>query len=739
MVAGASPIPSGDTIIHQVITASFDVALTGAHEAALTSFIANLSNPASSHYQHYLTTAQFARTFGATTSVVSRVSNYFASYGIGVGTLSKGRVILHLSGTTTAIARAFATPVATVRRSDGVLAAQFTAHATLPSSLANDVVGVAGLSSVVAPTSSLTTSRATSLATTPGTCPSAGSQLSTPNSLGGYPVQQQAQLYGLSTAWAAGFDGTGQTIAAYELGTYSASNLSTYDTCYGLNPSISTTNVDGGSVGAPNEEATLDIEEISALAPGATIKVYQGPNNGAGPTDIYQQIADDNIATIVSVSWGDCEADPNGDVAAEQAIFQQMAAQNQTVIAAAGDNGSSDCTGITNNNPAVDDPASQPLVTGVGGLTVNSISPLHETVWNNGPSGGGGGGGRSIQWSHPSWQVAPGISTTETARLVPDLSAMADPNTGFIRYFGTSWRSIGGTSIAAPLVSAIVAVAAQSCGASRLGFINPSLYKMASTGFVDVTTGTNDVYGVGSYSAGPGYDMASGLGSPNGAAFIAGLCLASYDAAKSSFAISSSTAPLNGAFIHVTATLHNSNDSPMANATLNVSATASGTGSNGQLLINGDATSANARGHASYAVTTDASGLAEFDVTTTMAGPVAITLTYGTATIYSSTVTFKAAQIATTVPGTPSITRLASIIGGFLLSVKAPLSNGGSPVTSYQYSLNHGLSWKSLGKSTTVRVSNLARGATYLVTVRAENINGVSGASAARTIVTRKK
>lgn len=739
-VAGSSPIPNSDAVINKQISATFDVALRGTNSASLTTFIANLSNPASPQYRRYLTTAQFAQQFGATSSTVAAVTNYFNNYGVSVGTLSKGRIILHLSGSTTAIASAFATPVATVRRSDGVLAAQFAAPATLPRAIANDVVGVAGLSTVVPPSSNLTTTHATPRVVTPGTCPSAGSQSTTPNALGGYPVQQQAQLYGLSSAWAAGFNGAGQTIAAYELGPYSAADLSVYDTCYGLSPSISTISVDGGATDrSGSDEATLDVEEISALAPGAAIIVYQGPNNGSGPIDLYQQIADDNVATVVSVSWGDCEADPSGSVDVEQPIFEQMAAQNQTVIAASGDNGSSDCTDITNNSPAVDDPASQPLVTGVGGLTVNSTSPLSQTVWNNGSSGGGGGGS-SVVWTRPLWQVAPGITSTETMRMVPDLSTMADPDTGFIQYFtGIGWQSIGGTSVAAPLVSSIVAVAAQSCGASRLGFINPSLYAMANTGFVDVTTGSNDIFGVGSYSAHPGYDMASGLGSPNGAAFIAGLCPAAYDPTESSFAVSSSSVAVNGPGIQVTALLHNTNNSPMANTTISVTATSTGSASSGQLLINSDPTSATGSGQASYAITTDATGTATFDVTTTAPGAVALTLSAGSTAIYSTSVIFTSAHVATTVPGIPTITKLAANVGGFSLSVRAPLSNGGSAVTSYQYSINGGSKWSSLGISTSINVRNLVKGKTYKVTVRAINANGASSASASKSIVTRKK
>ena len=739
MVAGSSPIPSTDVIVNRAITTSFDVALNGANDAALTSFIADLSNPASPQYRRYLTTAQFAQRFGATASTVAAVTKYFTRYGIEVDTLSKGHIILHLRGSTTVIAKAFDTPVATVRRSDGVLAAQFTSPATLPSAIARDVAGVGGLSTVAPPTPNLTVPRATAHAVTPGTCPSAGSQSTTPNSLGGYPVQQQAQLYGLSSEWAAGFDGAGQTVAAYELGPYSAADLSIYDACYGVGPSVTTTTVDGGPSGAPIDEATLDIEEITALAPGAAIRVYQGPNNGAGPIDLYQRIADDNIATIVSVSWGDCEADPNGSVAVEQPIFEQMAAQNQTVIAASGDNGSSDCSGLTNNSPAVDDPASQPLVTGVGGLTVNSISPLRQTVWNSASSGGASGGGESIAWTRPSWQVAPGITPIETGRLVPDLSTMADPSTGFIQYFKGAWGSIGGTSIGAPLVSALVAVAAQSCGTNRLGFINPSLYAMASTGFADVTTGSNDVKAVGSYSAGLGYDLASGLGSPNGAPFIAGLCPASYDAAKSTFALSTTNALANGVGIHVTATLHNTNNSPLANASVSVTATTASAAPSGQLIIDGDPASATAIGQASYAIATDANGMVAFDVTTTTPGPVALTLTYGTALIYSSTVTFSSPHVAASVPGRPTIAKVTASVGGFSLSVRAPSNNGGSAITSYQYSINGGSKWSSSGNSTLIKVRNLVQGKTYTVIVRALNANGASVSSGAKLIVTRKK
>jgi subtilase family serine protease len=432
-----------------------------------------------------------------------------------------------------------------------------------------------------------------------------------------------------------------------------------------------------------------------------------------------------------------------------------MSAQGQTVVSAAGDAGSSDCNGITNNDLAVDDPASQPFVTGVGGLSINSISPLSETVWDTpvkSGNAGAGGGGISVLWTRPTWQVATGIASSETMRLVPDLSALADPNTGFIQYFtGTGaglchkncaagWDAIGGTSVGAPLISALVAVAAQACDVPRLGFINPSLYAMASTGFVDVTTGTNDLYGVGGYSAGPGYDEASGLGSPDGAAFFAGLCPPKFDLSESTFSTSKASAPVDGAPINVTTTLHDTNNDAIANALVNVTAASTGTGSVGRVEIDNDRSSETTSGDAAYVVTTDSTGAATFSVSTTEPGPVVITVSYESQTIYTTTLQFTATSKATpTAPGRATIAALTPLVGGFQLSVRAPTSNGGSAITSYQYSVSGGSKWLGLAKrATSIKVSNLVKGKSYKVTVRALNAYGAGAASPAKSVITRK-
>jgi subtilase family serine protease len=753
VVAGSAPVPANVRVVHQTITTSFDVTLAPQHAVGLARYIASLSDTASANYRDFLSTQQFAQRYGASASSVASVRGYFERFGLRVGALSKGRLVLHVSGTTTAIAKAFAAEVETVRRSNGQLAAQLATKGSVPASVARHIAGVAGLSSVVQPSTNLVLSHVSSHTALPTTCPEDGGELTTtPNANGGYTPFQFAQLYGLSSLWSNNTTGAGQTIAVYELSAYDPGDLATFVNCYGLNPTITNVSIDGGPTGGYDDEPTLDIEEIIAMAPGASVEVYQGPNNSNGPIDTYQQIADDNTASIVSTSWGTCEGDPSGDPAAEQPIFEQMAAQGQTVVSAAGDAGSSDCNGITTNNPAVDDPASQPYVTGVGGLSVSDINPLSETIWNTPVKSGdpgAGGGGISTLWSRPSWQSAPGISTSDTMRMVPDLSTDADPDTGFIQYFTGSgagacqvscdagWNSVGGTSIGSPLVSSLVAVAAQSCGTARLGFINPSLYAMASTGFVDVTTGSNDLYNVGEFSAGVGYDDASGLGSPDGAAFFAGLCPPKFDATKSSFVVSTSSSPVDVA-VNVTGTLRSTDNDPLTNAL--VSVTATNVKGDGQVLIDGDRSSESTDGSASYTVATDANGVAQFSVSGSEPGSIDVAVSYESQSIEHTTITVTAAAKTTSkVPGRATIQKLTALVGGFELVVHAPSSNGGAAITSYQYSLSGGTRWISLSRrATSIKVAHLTKGKTYRVTVRAINANGAGAASASKSIVTRK-
>jgi kumamolisin len=321
-------------------------------------------------------------------------------------------------------------------------------------------------------------------------------------------------------------------------------------------------------------ETELDIETLASVAPEASINVYQAQDDDAAGLEEYATMIDQDNAQVISTSWGACE---DGNVLlsgtgvsflkAESELFEQAAAQGQSILAAAGDSGSEDCAvkvlttdPINPINPVaiqeVDDPASDPFVTGVGGtsLTVTASGQRdQEEVWNEGPAygskpRGAGGGGASHYWSMPVWQYQalslrgwmPSVTAphapcwitldqhTDTyCREVPDVTGDAAPDTGYVIYWDHSWTHVGGTSASTPLWAGVTALAdscAKDWGRKPVGFLNPALYAMAADpvryaeAFTDITSGTNDYVFPSlrpeGYSATGGYDMTSGLGAP---------------------------------------------------------------------------------------------------------------------------------------------------------------------------------------------------------------------------------
>lgn len=775
--AAPASLPTSATLTNTPLTTSFDVTLASAHPEAEQAFIASLYNTASANYHHFLTPTSFAATFGATPASIANLTSYFESFGLTVSALSTSHVTMKVTGRTPAISRALDAHVASVRVAPGTLVAALTSSASLPADLASSVTAISGLSAIAPDSTSLKTAHAAT-PVAPSTCSATGSPTANvPSSQtdgSGYNVQQEAQLYNLSPYWAKGINGTGETVALYELAAYDSADVSSYFSCYGISPTITAIPVDGGAAsgigslsGNGTIEATMDVEELGALAPGAALEVYETADSGTGPTDEYQKIADDNSASIVSTSWGQCELDPSGNPSAELPIFEQMAAQGQTVISAAGDSGSTDCSGDSNvslsaqNAVAADDPASQPWVTGVGGLLVSQISPLTETVWNEGAnSGSAGGGGMSTLWSRPSWQNASGITSSDTMRMEPDLSVIASQESGFIAYItessngicpagssGCGWQVVGGTSIGAPLVSALVATASENCGSSRLGFINPTLYANQATAFNDVTTGSNDLTGGQNYEAAAGYDMASGLGSPS-AQFIADLCPPAFSQAKSTFT-SDKTATTDDAGANVTATLNDVNGTPITNAHVTVNLTSS----SGTLEVDNDPSSSQSSGAASYVITTDASGAAAFNVTSSAPGTVKVSVTYQGTIIYTTSIAFSQTATTTTttvpptttttqpknVPGAPSIVSVLGLSGAVSFTVAQSTKLYTGTILDYQYSVDGGKTWITLPTtfSGTTTVKGLAHKHTYSLVVRVQSSTGNSPTSTTKKVVTK--
>ncbi|MGH3199191.1 MAG: S53 family peptidase [Streptosporangiaceae bacterium] len=352
-----------------------------------------------------------------------------------------------------------------------------------------------------------------------------------------YPPNQVADIY----QFPAGTTGAGQRIAVIELGGgFSTSDLDAYFGGLGIAvPSITAVGVDGasnnpGDTSGADVEVSLDIDVIGAAAPGAAQVVYFAPNNGdQGFVDAISTAAQASPAPIaISISWGQSEDSwtAQGRSAMDAAIAD-AAVLGITVCVASGDNGSGDA--VNDGQPHVDFPAASPHALGCGGtklLADPSTGVISsEVVWNETASNeGAGGGGVSDQFALPTWQATAGVPPRAGAsgaasgaggRGVPDVAGNADPTTGYQIYSGGQSQVVGGTSAVAPLWAALISRLAEATG-QRFGLIQPTLYAGVTPGadvpgFNDIISGNN-----GAYTAGPGWDACSGLGSPDGGALL---------------------------------------------------------------------------------------------------------------------------------------------------------------------------------------------------------------------------
>ena len=335
-----------------------------------------------------------------------------------------------------------------------------------------------------------------------------------------YNPEQVSALYDFP----AGVNGSGQTIGIIELGGgYNASDLQTYFSGLGIKePTVVSVSVDGAANAPTNPnsadgEVALDIEVAGAVAPGAKIAVYFTTNTAQGFLDgITTAVHDTTYApSVISISWGGPESTwTTASLTSIDNACQSAAAMGITITVAAGDDGSSD--GVTSGGNHVDFPASSPHVLACGGTKLESSGSTitSEVVWNDGAQGGATGGGVSAVFALPSWQANAGVpapSGGTGGRGVPDVAGDASPTTGYNILVDGSKEVVGGTSAVAPLWAALIALINQQNGKPS-GLVNPALYA-APTAFHDITQGNN-----GAFSAGPGWDACTGLGSPIGTA-----------------------------------------------------------------------------------------------------------------------------------------------------------------------------------------------------------------------------
>ena len=339
-----------------------------------------------------------------------------------------------------------------------------------------------------------------------------------------------ATVFGLGAVHAAGTTGSGVKIAFLALSDFDTSLVADFRRGFGLPPGT----VDKRFASAmpatsasASVEALLDAQWAGAAAPGASIlaEIAQSDSSLA-LIEAVMDVVSHNLAPIVSISLGLCEQDLGQ---AQAAIFdnldQQAAVQGQSVLVASGDSGVTDCANLS--QPAVNALAASPSVTGVGGTTVNPLFDASgnatgyggEVVWNDG-GGAATGGGLSLFFARPGYQTTAGLKSG-TTRGVPDVAfpaSAANPGYAVVTAPGGQGLILGGTSVGTPIWAGMVALLVQQRG--RLGLVNPELYRLglAQAGggtavFHDVTMGNNSAPGVPGFTAGPGFDLATGWGS----------------------------------------------------------------------------------------------------------------------------------------------------------------------------------------------------------------------------------
>lgn len=326
--------------------------------------------------------------------------------------------------------------------------------------------------------------------------------------------------------------GQNQTIALIELGGgFNRSDLNRYWQQVGLDGVAVTavavggaSNCPEGNPSGPDGEVALDIEVAGGVAPGAHVAVYFAPNTDQGFLDAINAAIHDTVRkpSVISISWGMAESEWEPQTLdAFNAAFHDAALLGISVCAASGDNGSTD--GEPDRANHVDFPASSPWVLACGGtrLIASNGSIASETVWNDGTNGGATGGGVSSYFSLPGYQNGltipkPVNTAKQSGRGVPDVAAVADPETGYRVIVDGDEGVVGGTSSVAPLWAGLIALFNEQLG-RNLGWFHPALYGALSQhkALRDIVSGTN-----GSYNAAPGWDPCTGLGSPNGLAML---------------------------------------------------------------------------------------------------------------------------------------------------------------------------------------------------------------------------
>ena len=520
---------------------SLVVAPSAVQQAKLTQLLQDQQNPASPQFHKWLTPETYGQQFGLSDADLGLVQSWLTSRGFTVESVAASRNRIVFSGTASAAEAAFGTTLQRFHRDDQDYF-ENNSEITLPSSLANVVAGVTGLSSYhMAPPPH-------TLAVAPQYTSSSGYHYIVPWDF--------RQIFGINTLISQGYDGTGVKIGVIGQSEVSDTQLGYFRQKIGqaankvqrtLVPSTGT----AGQLTAEDEgESELDLEYASGTAPGASVLfIYTGIGRNNGVFDALIYAITSNQAPILTVSYGGCEANNSSYATTTlEPVLAQASSQGQTILVSSGDSGAASCESSSNTTTtatrglSVSYPASSPNVTAVGGTQLNSgtepstsnsywssttdgttkgsaLGYMPETTWNDTAASGSlssTGGGISTIFGKPSWQSGTGVPA-DNRRDLPDVAfpAAVEQHAYIVctiqqtclnnTVFGSSTAGvsngglIGGTSASAPNFAALLAVVEKATTSTAgLGNINAKLYSLAAGSkaasvFHDITTGNNIV------------------------------------------------------------------------------------------------------------------------------------------------------------------------------------------------------------------------------------------------------
>ena len=613
---------------------------SASQKSELEALIAAQQDPSSPLFHQWLNPDQFAARFGMARSDIDKVEAWLQQQGFSIDSVARSRNLIRFSGTVNQVETAFQTQMHYYRRGGARHFAPSTVL-SVPATIAPTIEAVGNLSDFRPRPMHISTRPSPSF-----TSSISGSVFFAPGDI--------ATVYDVSPLYSGGINGAGQSIAVVGQSAITVTDIENFQNAAALtvkDPSLVLVPGTGNSsvIAGDEAESDLDVEWSGAIAPGADILfVYTGSNTNFSAFDSIQYAIDERLAPIISVSYGACET-ALGTFSLES-VLAQAATQGQTVIAATGDQGSTACSGDTQNGLsqtqefalAVNYPASSPNVTGMGGTEIaaaNSVSTnstywvaqstsdvltsakiyIPEIAWNDNSTQGGlsaSGGGASALFSKPTWQAGvPGIPA-DTKRDVPDIALYSSPgfpgylfctsdqsnwntttpplqqascNSGFRDSATNDLTVAGGTSFAAPIFAGMLALINQKAGyVAGQGLINPTLYSLAANSTTYANVFHDVTTGNNDCNAGATYCGSTTTGFSAGTGYDQVTGLGSIDLSKLAGAWPASTSTLIGTSTSVSASSASVNVNTNDTFTIAVTSESGSTTPSGTLTLDID-------------------------------------------------------------------------------------------------------------------------------------------------------